>query len=103
MMCRCRRGCRSDRRRTADGGRRAYGGRRPGPPAPPHLRSGPVDRAGVEQRRGVGIAAAEEIPGALHDFWEDVTAVADEDSVRPFYVDVAEALITASSLLGPSS
>ena len=27
----------------------------------------------------VVIAAAEEIPGALHDFWEDVTAAADEE------------------------
>ena len=40
----------------------------------------------------VAIAAAEEIPGALHDFWEDVTAVADEEAVRPFYVDVSEPL-----------
>src|SRR5262249_15193381 len=34
-------------------------------------------------------AAAEEIPGALHDFWEDVTAVTEEADVRPFYVDVS--------------
>ena len=40
----------------------------------------------------VAIAAAEEIPGALRDFWEDVTAVAEEADVRPFYVDVAEPL-----------
>ena len=40
----------------------------------------------------VVIAAAEEIPGALHDFWEDVTAAVHEADVRPFYVDVAEPL-----------
>jgi transcription-repair coupling factor (superfamily II helicase) len=40
----------------------------------------------------VAIAAAEEIPGALRDFWEDVTSVSDEEDVRPFYVDVAEPL-----------
>ena len=40
----------------------------------------------------VVIAAAEEIPGALHDFWEDVTAAADEEQVRPFYADVDEPL-----------
>ena len=39
----------------------------------------------------VVIAAAEEIPGALHDFWEDVTAAVHEADVRPFYVDVARA------------
>ncbi len=52
----------------------------------------------------VAIAAAEEIPGALHDFWEDVTAVADEEAVRPFYVDVAEALQSRARLsLGADS
>jgi transcription-repair coupling factor (superfamily II helicase) len=40
----------------------------------------------------VVIAAAEEIPGALRDFWEDVTAAADEAEVRPFYADVHETL-----------
>ncbi len=40
----------------------------------------------------VVIAAAEEIPGALHDFWEDVTAAADEADMRPFYADVDEPL-----------
>jgi transcription-repair coupling factor (superfamily II helicase) len=37
-------------------------------------------------------AAAEEIPAALHDFWEDVTAAADEAEVRPFYAGVDEPL-----------
>ncbi|HEY6639057.1 MAG TPA: transcription-repair coupling factor [Solirubrobacterales bacterium] len=40
----------------------------------------------------VVIAAAEEIPGALHDFWEDVTAAADDADVRPFYAAVDEPL-----------
>ncbi|HEY6772260.1 MAG TPA: transcription-repair coupling factor [Solirubrobacterales bacterium] len=40
----------------------------------------------------VVIAAAEEIPGALHDFWEDVTAAADDADVRPFYAGVDEPL-----------
>jgi transcription-repair coupling factor (superfamily II helicase) len=40
----------------------------------------------------VVIAAAQEIPGALHDFWEDVTAAVHEADVRPFYVDVGESL-----------
>src|SRR5918996_1102090 len=44
----------------------------------------------VPEEALVAIAAAEEIPGALRDFWEDVTAVAEEADVRPFYVDVAE-------------
>ncbi len=52
----------------------------------------------------VAIAAAEEIPGALHDFWEDVTAVADEETVRPFYVDVSEPLQSRAGLsLGADS
>jgi transcription-repair coupling factor (superfamily II helicase) len=46
----------------------------------------------------VVIAAAEEIPGALHDFWEDVTAAADETDVRPFYADVDEPLRRRASL-----
>jgi transcription-repair coupling factor (superfamily II helicase) len=46
----------------------------------------------------VVIAAAEEIPGALHDFWEDVTAAADEADVRPFYADVDEPLRRRASL-----
>ncbi len=37
----------------------------------------------------VVIAAAEEIPGALHDHWEDVTAAVHEDEARRLYVDVA--------------
>ncbi len=40
----------------------------------------------------VVIAAAEEIPGALRDFWEDVTAAAEEADVRPLYADVDEPL-----------
>ena len=44
------------------------------------------------------IAAAEEIPGALRDFWEDVTAVAEEADVRPFYADVGESLQSRARL-----
>ena len=52
----------------------------------------------------VAIAAAEEIPGALHDFWKDVTAVADEETVRPFYVNVSEPLQSRARLsLGADS
>ena len=40
----------------------------------------------------VVIAAAEEIPGALHDHWEDVTASMLEEDARRLYVDVSEAL-----------
>ena len=40
----------------------------------------------------VVIAAAEEIPGALHDHWEDVTTAVHEDEARRLYVDVAEPL-----------
>jgi transcription-repair coupling factor (superfamily II helicase) len=40
----------------------------------------------------VVIAAAEEIPGALHDHWEDVTAAIHEEDLRRLYVDVAEPL-----------
>jgi transcription-repair coupling factor (superfamily II helicase) len=40
----------------------------------------------------VVIAAAEEIPGALHDHWEDVTAAIYEGDARRLYVDVAEPL-----------
>src|SRR3954467_4749552 len=37
----------------------------------------------------VAIAAAEEIPGALHDHWEDVTTAMIEEDARRLYVDVA--------------
>ena len=49
----------------------------------------------------VVIAAAEEIPGALHDHWEDVTAAVHEDDARRLYIDVAEPLqIRAALSLG---
>jgi transcription-repair coupling factor (superfamily II helicase) len=58
----------------------------------------------VPEQALVAIAAAEEIPGALRDFWEDVTAAAVEADVRPFYVDVAEPLETRARLsLGADS
>jgi transcription-repair coupling factor (superfamily II helicase) len=43
----------------------------------------------VPQEALVVIAAAEEIPGALHDHWEDVTAAVHEEEARRLYVDVA--------------
>ncbi len=46
----------------------------------------------------VAIAAAEEIPGALHDHWEDVTTAMIEDDARRLYVDVAEPLQSRAGL-----
>jgi transcription-repair coupling factor (superfamily II helicase) len=58
----------------------------------------------VPERALVAIAAAEEIPGALHDHWEDVTAAVHEDDARGLYVDVAEPLASRAALsLGPDT
>jgi transcription-repair coupling factor (superfamily II helicase) len=46
----------------------------------------------------VVIAAADEIPGALHDHWEDVTAAVHEEDARRLYVDVAEPLQARAGL-----
>jgi len=46
----------------------------------------------------VAIAGAEEIPGALHDHWEDVTAAVHEEEARRLYVDVAEPLAARARL-----
>ncbi|MDX6607850.1 MAG: hypothetical protein QOD14_2390 [Solirubrobacterales bacterium] len=52
----------------------------------------------------VAIAAAEEIPGALHDHWEDVTAAILEEDARRLYVDVADPLQARAGLsLGADS
>ena len=52
----------------------------------------------------VVIAAAEEIPGALHDHWEDVTAAILEEHARRLYVDVADPLQARAGLsLGADS
>jgi transcription-repair coupling factor (superfamily II helicase) len=52
----------------------------------------------------VAIAAAEEIPGALRDHWEDVTTAIHEDEARKLYVDVAAALAERANLsFGPDS
>jgi transcription-repair coupling factor (superfamily II helicase) len=52
----------------------------------------------------IAISAAEEIPGALHDHWEDVTAAIHEDDARRLYVDVAEPLAERANLsLGPDA
>ena len=63
---------------------------------------GPLDL--VPDAALVVIASAEEIPGALHDHWEDVTASIEEDDARRLYLDVAEPLQERASLsLGPDS
>src|SRR4051812_40835813 len=46
----------------------------------------------------VAIAAAEEIPGALHDHWEDVTTAMIEEEARRLYVDVAAPLQARAGL-----
>jgi transcription-repair coupling factor (superfamily II helicase) len=46
----------------------------------------------------VVIAAAEEIPAALHDHWEDVTAAMIEEDARRLYVDVGEPLQARAGL-----
>src|SRR3954467_11063038 len=46
----------------------------------------------------VAIAAAEEIPGALHDHWEDVTTAMIEEDARRLYVDVAAPLQARAGL-----
>jgi transcription-repair coupling factor (superfamily II helicase) len=52
----------------------------------------------------VVIASAEEIPGALHDHWEDVTASIEEEDARRLYVDVGEPLQARAGLsLGPDA
>ena len=52
----------------------------------------------------VVLASAEEIPGALHDHWEDVTGSIEEEEARELYADVAEPLQARASLsLGPDA
>jgi transcription-repair coupling factor (superfamily II helicase) len=46
----------------------------------------------------VAIAAAEEIPSALNDHWDDVTASILEEDARRLYVDVAEPLQARAGL-----
>ena len=50
----------------------------------------PLDLIG--ERTAVVIAAAEEIPGALADHWEDVTTAMHDADARHLYVDVGEPL-----------
>ncbi len=57
----------------------------------------PLDRFGslldsLPDEIAVLVAAADEIPGALRDHWEDVTAAVHDDHARRLYVDVAEPL-----------
>ena len=46
----------------------------------------------VPEQAFVAIAQLEEIPGALRDHWEDVTAAMHADDARRLYVDVADDL-----------
>ncbi len=46
----------------------------------------------------VVIAAADEIPAALRDHWEDVTAAVHDEHARSLYVDVAEPLEARATL-----
>ena len=57
----------------------------------------PVDSFGapldlIGDATAIVLAAAEEIPAALRDHWEDVTTAMHDADARHFYVDVAEAL-----------
>ena len=62
---------------------------------PADLAAGPPDRPLRRALRpdpretAVLIAAADEIPGALRDHWEDVTTAMHDDDARRLYVDVA--------------
>ena len=44
------------------------------------------------------IAAAEEIPAALRDHWEDVTTAMHDADARHLYVDVADPLASRALL-----
>jgi len=46
----------------------------------------------IDQETAIVIAAAEEIPAALRDHWEDVTTAMHDADARHLYVDVAEPL-----------
>jgi transcription-repair coupling factor (superfamily II helicase) len=46
----------------------------------------------------VAIASVDEIPGTLHDHWEDVTAAMHADDARHLYVDIAAGLGARASL-----
>jgi transcription-repair coupling factor (superfamily II helicase) len=46
----------------------------------------------------VAIAQVEEIPGALHDHWEDVTAAMHDDDARRLYVEVDRRLGSLAAL-----
>ena len=57
----------------------------------------PVDSFGapldlIGEPTAIVLAAAEEIPPALHDHWEDVTTAMHDTDARHLYVDVAEPL-----------
>ncbi len=56
----------------------------------------PLDLIGDDT--AVVLAAAEEIPAALHDHWEDVTTAMHDADARHLYVDVADPLAERSVL-----
>ena len=77
-----RRGGGAARPRRADSGRQVPGAAGPGPARDPDRDS----------------AQSEEIPRALSDHWEDVTAAMHADDARRLYVDVGELLQERASL-----
>ncbi len=57
----------------------------------------PIDRFGapletIPSETAVLLAAADEIPGALRDHWEDVTTAMHDDDARRLYVEVSDPL-----------
>ncbi len=61
----------------------------------------------IDERTAIVIAAAEEIPAALADHWEDVTTAMHDSDARRLYVDVAEplrerAIVTARGVADPA-
>ena len=59
----------------------------------------------IDERTAIVIAAAEEIPAALKDHWDDVTTAMHDSDARRLYVDVADplqerAIVTARQVDG---
>jgi transcription-repair coupling factor (superfamily II helicase) len=78
-------------------------GAEPKPSSPTEIDALPLERFRspldlVPDQALVAIAAAEEIPGALSDHWEDVTTAMHADDARRLYVDVAEPLADRAGL-----
>jgi transcription-repair coupling factor (superfamily II helicase) len=63
----------------------------------------PLDRFGsfldaLPEDAAVVVAAADDIPAALRDHWEDVTAAVRDEHARSLYVDVSEPLAERATL-----